>query len=98
VRLSVGGMVSPRNFILLYNGKLSCSGTKGVVTHSLAHTLITAISARAFIPTSTSNLVQKYFLLHHTAMMHSRPEEIINVKKLNIILYISHVPTEHHVN
>jgi len=31
-------------------------------------------------------------------MMHSRPEEIINVKKLNIILYISHVPTEHHVN
>jgi len=98
VRLSVGGMVSPRNFILLYNGKLSCSGTKGVITHSLARTLVTAIWARAFIPASTRNFVQKYFLLHHTAMMHSRPEEIINVKKLNTILYISRVPTEHHVN
>jgi len=97
VRSSVDGMVSPRNFILLYNGKLSCSGTKGVITHSLARILVTAVSARAFIPASTRNLVQKYFLLHHTVMMHS-PEEIINVKKLNIILYISHVPTKHHVN
>jgi hypothetical protein len=98
VRLSVGGMVSPRNFILLYNGKLSYSGTKGVITHSLARKLVTAISARAFIPASTRNLVQKYFLLYHIAMMHSRPEEIINVKKINIIVYISHGPTKHHVN
>lgn len=98
MRLSVGRMVSHRNFILLYNGKLSCSGTKGVITHSLARTLVTAVSARAFIPASTRNLVQEYCLLHHTAMMHSRPEEIINVKKLNIKLYISHVPTKHHVN
>lgn len=98
MRLSVGGMLSPRNFILLYNGKLSCSGAKGVITHSLARTLVTAISARAFIPASTRNPVQIYFPLHHTAMMHSHPEEIINVKTLNIILYISHVPTKHHVN
>lgn len=88
MNLSVGGKVSPWNFILLYNGKLSCSRTKGVITHTLARTYATAIKARALIPASTRKLVQKDFLFYLTAMMYSRPQEIINVRKLNIILML----------
>lgn len=100
MRLSVGGLVSPGNFILLYNGKL-CSGTKGVITDSLARSEHWSQPSRhvlLFLHPQGTLFKNTFFFLHHTAMMLSRPEEIINVKKLNIILYVSHFRTNQHVN